>query len=87
MTPAGPDEVRVAVVGTGLAGLAVAHFLASADPTPTKRIHVELLERHTQLGMDAESISVEHGGETVRIDVPMRAFSKGTRVNLPRLLS
>ncbi|KAJ2849941.1 hypothetical protein J3B02_003731, partial [Coemansia erecta] len=56
---------RVAVVGSGLAGLAAAHFLQKGG------WHVELFEKGSSVGMDAGSITVED----VRIDVPFRVFT------------
>lgn len=72
-----PRGVRVAVVGSGLAGLSAAYFLANTPSAQGKSVRVELFERHEKLGMDAESVSVERNGRSVRVDVPMRAFSQG----------
>lgn len=77
MTSGQQADVRVAVVGSGLAGLATAYYLASAQLDKGKHVHVDLLERHEKLGMDAESVSVERDNKPLRIDVPMRSFSEG----------
>lgn len=78
--------LRVAVVGSGLAGLTAAYFLVSQhDPEHTRKIHVTLYERSPMLGMDSESVTVEHHGQTQRIDVPMRAFSASYYPNLVKL--
>ncbi|KAI8390898.1 Per1-like-domain-containing protein [Radiomyces spectabilis] len=79
--------VKVAVVGSGLAGLTTAYLLSTgttvaldAKDEPTK-FEVHLFERNEALGMDAASISV--GGENeFRIDhlqIPIKAakFSFG----------
>lgn len=57
--------VKVAVIGSGLAGLTAAHLLANAS------VDVHLFEKASTLGMDAASISVSTGTEKkdVRIDV------------------
>jgi len=78
MTTKEATPIRVAVVGSGLAGLATAYFLTRN----TRGVDVTLFERHAALGMDAESVTVEHEGEHQRIDVPMRAFSAAYYPNL-----
>ena len=86
MSTASPSErvapLRVAIVGSGLAGLATAYFLQPRDERTRDMIHIELFERNRVLGMDSESVTVQQDGQTHRIDVPMRAFSKGTIINL-----
>ncbi|KAJ2399096.1 hypothetical protein GGI23_002858, partial [Coemansia sp. RSA 2559] len=56
---------RVAVVGSGLAGLTTAHFLQQSGCT------VELFEKSESVGMDMGSLTVEG----VRVDVPFRVFT------------
>ncbi|KAJ2227418.1 hypothetical protein IWW45_007046 [Coemansia sp. RSA 485] len=56
---------RVAVVGSGLAGLTAAHFLQKGG------WHVELFEKGSAVGMDAGSVTVDD----VRVDVPFRVFT------------
>ncbi|KAI8326240.1 FAD/NAD(P)-binding domain-containing protein [Martensiomyces pterosporus] len=56
---------RVAVVGSGLAGLTAAHFLQESGFT------VHLFEKASTVGMDAGSLTVEG----VRVDVPFRVFN------------
>ncbi|KAF8936279.1 hypothetical protein BGZ58_004380 [Dissophora ornata] len=54
-------KLRVAVVGSGLAGLTVAHILSSLhsdDGQGDQGIDVELFEKAHKLGMDAASLSV-----------------------------
>ncbi|CAO3573566.1 unnamed protein product [Mortierella alpina] len=56
-----PRKLRVAVVGSGLAGLTVAHLLSSLhgeDGHGDQGIEVELFEKAHKLGMDAASLSV-----------------------------
>ncbi|WFD44147.1 hypothetical protein MPSI1_002813 [Malassezia psittaci] len=77
MQAASSADVRVAVIGSGLAGLATAHYLALAPIDKGKRVHVDIIEKNSSLGMDSESISIDQGGKLVRIDVPMRSFSEG----------
>lgn len=65
------DIIKVAVIGSGLAGLSAAYFLEEGqikDNNSNKRFQVDLFEKNSQLGMDAASISV--GPEKdFRIDV------------------
>ncbi|KAG0201591.1 hypothetical protein BGX28_005645 [Mortierella sp. GBA30] len=56
-----PRKLRVAVVGSGLAGLTVAHLLSSLHSENgygDQGIEVELFEKAHKLGMDAASLSV-----------------------------
>ncbi|KAF9905251.1 hypothetical protein EC991_001903 [Linnemannia zychae] len=60
-TPPPPRKLRVAVVGSGLAGLTVAHLLSSLhleEGQGDQGIDVELFEKAHKLGMDAASLSV-----------------------------
>ena len=86
MTLTGSPDVRVAVIGSGLAGLATAYYLAQTPPDKGRCVHVDLFERQPKLGMDAESISVERDGKEVRVDVPMRSFSEGKRIGLTQVI-
>ncbi|KAJ2642615.1 hypothetical protein GGF44_001573 [Coemansia sp. RSA 1694] len=60
-----PPPSSVAVVGSGLAGLAAAFFLQQAGHT------VELFERGASAGMDLASVDVDGH----RVDVPFRVFT------------
>jgi predicted NAD/FAD-binding protein len=66
------NNVRVAVIGSGLAGLSAAYLLSqdqiTKEDSDNKQFEVHLFEKNSQLGMDAASISV--GPEKdFRIDV------------------
>ncbi|KAF8475595.1 hypothetical protein BDZ91DRAFT_649227 [Kalaharituber pfeilii] len=71
---------RVAIVGSGLAGLTTAYLLNKAH------FDVEIFEMGTKPSLDAASLSVNYtiNGRlaTERIDVPMRAFAGGYYKNL-----
>ncbi|TPX30901.1 hypothetical protein SmJEL517_g05644 [Synchytrium microbalum] len=67
---------KIAVIGSGLAGLVTAHLLSEQD-----EFKVHLYEQAESLGMDAASITV---GDS-RIDVPMRSFFPGYYPRLTRL--
>ncbi|KAJ7596838.1 splicing factor, Prp19-binding domain-containing protein, partial [Mycena floridula] len=66
---------KVAVVGSGLAGLTTAYLLS----TLSSEFEVHLFEKSSTLGMDASSISLPVPGHDKewRIDVPMRSFQGG----------
>lgn len=67
--------MRVAVIGSGLAGLAAGWALARGH-------EVVVFERRRQLGMDADSLEVAPG---LRVDVPLRVFYPGYYPTLIRL--
>lgn len=72
--------LRVAVIGSGIAGLSCA-WLLSQDPQ--RRYAVSLFEQAASLGMDQHSIALP--GTDERIDVPMRVFSDAYYPNLVRM--
>ncbi|KIY47003.1 hypothetical protein FISHEDRAFT_46098 [Fistulina hepatica ATCC 64428] len=79
--------VKVAVIGSGLAGLTAAHLLCSkANDIRCQDgvdFEVHLFEKNESLGMDASSISVPvpsldaKDDHSIRINVPMRSFQAG----------
>ncbi|GAA5855693.1 hypothetical protein JCM9279_003304 [Rhodotorula babjevae] len=73
---------RVAVIGTGLAGLSTAYLLKQARATrsdgSTVDFDVHLFERSDALGMDTASISIKDDGGSYRVDVPMRSINGGS---------
>lgn len=58
------SKVKVAVIGSGLAGLSIAYLLTKGSD----KFEVHLFEKNASLGMDASSISVGPNKEH-RIDV------------------
>ncbi|KAK7064731.1 hypothetical protein R3P38DRAFT_56509 [Favolaschia claudopus] len=77
--------VRVAVVGSGLAGLTAAYLLASSHLEDGVEFEVHLFEKTGSIGMDSSSVSVGNEAQQEwRIDVPMRSFQGGY---YPRLIS
>ncbi|KAK9458592.1 uncharacterized protein V1516DRAFT_682120 [Lipomyces oligophaga] len=72
-----PTTIRVAILGTGLAGLATAYKLSKAS-TEAIRYEVHLFDERTSIGFDASSVkAVDKSGNPVRVDVPMRSFAGG----------
>lgn len=62
------NKVKVAVIGSGLAGLSAAYLLTQGSIEKDKKFEVHVFEKNSELGMDAASISV--GPEKdFRIDV------------------
>ena len=47
--------LKVAIIGSGLAGLTTAFLLTSGNADAKQKIQVELLERSATLGMDSEA--------------------------------
>ena len=70
--------MRVAVVGSGIAGLSAAWLLST-------RHEVTLFEKSEHLGMDSHSLEIETSAGSVRIDVPLRVFFDGFYLNLSKL--
>ncbi|KAH7093024.1 hypothetical protein FB567DRAFT_624353 [Paraphoma chrysanthemicola] len=77
-------QKRVAVVGSGLAGLATAHLLHNDR---RHRFAVRVFESGTSLSLDAASISIANPELKTedRVDLPMRAFAGGFYNNLKAL--
>ncbi|KAG9014737.1 hypothetical protein FRB94_010584 [Tulasnella sp. JGI-2019a] len=72
-------RIKIAVAGSGLAGLTAAYLLARQnEKLQHVTIEVHLFEKSTTLGMDSQSVSVPlDNGEKLRVDVPMRSFQGG----------
>lgn len=70
--------MKVAVIGSGISGLAAAFFLR-------KEHEVTLLERGSSVGMDAHSVELETSDGPVTINAPMRVFYEGYYPELTRL--
>lgn len=63
-------RLNIAIVGSGIAGLAAAWLLA-------RRHTVTLYERHPRPGMGAFNVDSAGDGPSVRIDLPLRVFKSG----------
>ncbi|KAJ3758573.1 splicing factor, Prp19-binding domain-containing protein, partial [Lentinula raphanica] len=73
------DEfVKVAVIGSGLAGLTAAYLLSGSSSSEVE-FEVHVFEKSSTLGMDSSSITLPNPGreQKWRIDVPMRSFQTG----------
>jgi len=70
----------VAIIGTGPAGLACGHFLHH-------RFDVTVYEKNEYVGGHANSVTVEHNGETVRFDTAFVVFNNAAYPLFMRLLS
>ncbi len=70
---------KIAVIGGGLSGLCAAWLLGR------KEHKVTLFERQAQPGFTASSVAVPWGGESHRVDVPLRVFYAGYYPTLTRL--
>ncbi|KAI9319092.1 hypothetical protein BX666DRAFT_1423201 [Dichotomocladium elegans] len=70
------NRVKVAVIGSGLAGLTTAYILSGKNSNDQYEPH--LFEKGEKLGMDAASVSIGVDNDEFRIDVPMRSFMSGT---------
>ncbi|KAL8280638.1 hypothetical protein RQP46_006961 [Phenoliferia psychrophenolica] len=85
------DPVRVAVVGTGLAGLATAYLMQTTPlfrPDGTRvPVEVHVFEKSDMLGMDSSSITVGTGDAAFRIDTPMRSINGGSHGRVWKLYS
>lgn len=83
---------KVAIIGTGIAGLSAAFLLSSKRGD--SQYDVTLFEREAELGMDAHALNIREDGKCEngkpkstlkRINTPPRAFSKGYYPNLIEL--
>ena len=75
-------RVKIAIVGSGIAGLAACHLLAGQGH------EVHLYESQDQLGMSAQTVEFDPeiaGGSTLLGDVPSRMFNAGLWPNVVEL--
>ncbi|KAL7924596.1 hypothetical protein ACQKWADRAFT_287059 [Trichoderma austrokoningii] len=82
-----PDgKRRVAIIGTGLAGLTTAYLL---HQDKEKRYEVTLFEQAPKFSLDAASVTLrnETTGTLERVDIPPRSFCRGYYANLCRMYS
>ncbi|KAG8976026.1 hypothetical protein FRC05_004657 [Tulasnella sp. 425] len=85
------SPVKVAIIGSGLAGLSAAYYLCKENQKRLQRgegalFEVHLFEKAATLGMDSASISVPvKDGKVARVDVPMRSFQEAYYSNLVKL--
>jgi len=78
------SQQKVAIVGSGLAGLVSAHLLQNDR---RQRYAVKVFESGASLSLDAASVSIPNAAKTSsdRVDLPMRAFAGGFYNNLKLL--
>ncbi|KAK0386034.1 hypothetical protein NLU13_5871 [Sarocladium strictum] len=78
------DPIRVAIVGSGLAGLTTAYLLHN---DARKRYEVTVFEQAQALSFDSQSVAVKNRttGKVERVDLPMRASAGGYYASLMRL--
>ncbi|QPG94147.1 hypothetical protein C2857_004967 [Epichloe festucae Fl1] len=77
-------ETRVAIIGTGLAGLTTAYLLGHDKQN---RFAVTLFEQAKTLSLDAASLTMVHENTGIRerVDIPPRSFCRGYYANLCRM--
>ncbi|OAA52573.1 Monooxygenase [Beauveria brongniartii RCEF 3172] len=77
-------KVRVAIVGTGLAGLATAYLLQQDKQA---RFDVTLFEQAETLALDAASVTLKNtkSGVRERVNIPPRSVTRGYYPNLTRM--
>jgi len=78
MPPSGMRRPTLAIVGTGVAGLGVAHFLHSTHD-------VTLLDGNAHAGGHSRTIDVAEAGRTVAFDTGFMVFNRVTYPRLTRL--
>ena len=69
---------RLAIIGTGIAGLGCAHFLH-------RRYDLTIYEKNDYIGGHANTVSVPEGSRQVPIDTGFMVFNQVTYPNLTRL--
>lgn len=69
------DAQRIAVIGSGISGLAAAHFLA-------KHHAVTLFEATPRLGGHTNTVDIEEGGQVFGVDTGFLVFNARTYPNL-----
>ena len=69
---------KIAVIGSGLAGISAAHFL-------NDKFDVTLYEEKNKVGMGIYTTEVENEGHLSVIDIPLRIFTPGYYPHLMKL--
>ena len=72
--PLPADAPKVAIIGTGIAGLGCAHFLQS-------RFDLTLYEQNTYAGGHTNTVSVDEAGRAIPIDTGFMVYNKVTWQN------
>lgn len=84
LSPKVMTEKKVAVIGSGLAGLTCAYLLSISG------VHVSLYEKEGSIGMDSQSLSIAcinnvQEKKSLRVETPMRSISAGFYTRVLRL--
>ena len=69
---------KIAIIGTGIAGLGCAHFLHS-------RHELALFEQNDYVGGHTNTVNIDENGVAVPIDTGFMVFNEVTYPNLTRL--
>ncbi|OAA79161.1 Monooxygenase [Akanthomyces lecanii RCEF 1005] len=78
------QKTRVAIIGSGLAGLATAHLLHNDRES---RFNVALFEQAETLSLDAASVTLKNAttGVSERVNIPPRSVTRGYYPNLTQM--
>jgi predicted NAD/FAD-binding protein len=71
---------KIAIIGTGIAGMGAAHFLQ-------KHFDIVLFEKNNYIGGHTNTVTVEEEGEHIPIDTGFMVFNLVTYPNLVKLFN
>lgn len=71
---------KLAIIGTGIAGMSAAHFLQ-------KDFEITLFEKNTYVGGHTHTVTVDEDGTPINIDTGFMVFNHATYPNLLRLFN
>lgn len=70
----GITQIKIAIIGGGIAGIASAHYIHSFDP----KAEITVFEKESKVGGNAQTIEVKNSlGENVQLDIGPQYFVKG----------
>jgi len=77
--------MKIAIIGTGIAGMACGHFLSRRDPYGQKNAEISFYEKNDYAGGHTNTITVDEDGQPVYIDTGFMVFNHVTYPNLVKL--
>ncbi|HTA28395.1 MAG TPA: FAD-dependent oxidoreductase [Bacteroidia bacterium] len=79
--------MKIAIIGTGIAGMACGHFLSQTDSFGKDKAEIFFYEKNNYAGGHTNTITVDEDGREVNIDTGFMVFNHVTYPNLIKLFA